>query len=73
MFVLEKRLLEKYPKKDRELIIDAMKKGFYTSFAISFDYFFSKTIFLGVQQLAKIKHPRILSLQHPLEESRFII
>lgn len=27
---------------------------------------------LGVQQLAKIKHPRILSLQHPLEESRFV-
>ncbi|CAF1193530.1 unnamed protein product [Rotaria sordida] len=50
VFVLEKRLLDKYAKKDRELIIDAMKKG--------------------VQQLAKIKHPRILSLQHPLEESR---
>ncbi|CAF3314982.1 unnamed protein product [Rotaria socialis] len=50
VFVLEKRLLEKYSKKDRELIIDAMKKG--------------------VQQLAKIKHPRILSLQHPIEESR---
>ncbi|UJR28491.1 hypothetical protein I4U23_009729 [Adineta vaga] len=50
VFVLEKRLLDKYPKKDRELILEAMKKG--------------------VQQLAKIKHPRVLSLQHPLEESR---
>ncbi|CAF2579551.1 unnamed protein product [Rotaria sp. Silwood2] len=50
VFVLEKRLLDKYSKKDRELILEAMKKG--------------------VQQLAKIKHPRILSLQHPLEESR---
>ncbi|CAF1318027.1 unnamed protein product [Adineta ricciae] len=50
VFVLEKRLLDKYPKKDRDLILEAMKKG--------------------VQQLAKIKHPRILSLQHPLEESR---
>ncbi|CAF1042211.1 unnamed protein product [Rotaria sp. Silwood1] len=50
VFVLQKRLLDKYSKKDRELILEAMKKG--------------------VQQLAKIKHPRILSLQHPLEESR---
>ncbi|CAF1526039.1 unnamed protein product [Adineta ricciae] len=50
VFVLEKRLLDKYTKKDRDLILDAMKKG--------------------VQQLAKIKHPRVLSLQHPLEESR---
>ncbi|CAF0763821.1 unnamed protein product [Didymodactylos carnosus] len=50
VFVFEKRVLDKYPKKDRDLIIETMKKG--------------------VQQLAKIKHPRILSLQHPLEESR---
>ncbi|CAF4066121.1 unnamed protein product, partial [Adineta steineri] len=50
VFVLEKRLLDKYAKKDRDLILDAMRKG--------------------VHQLAKIKHPRVLSLQHPLEESR---
>jgi len=50
VFVFEKRLLEKYAKKDRDLILDALKKG--------------------VQQLAKIKHPRVLSLQHPIEESR---
>lgn len=50
VFVFEKRSLDKYPKKDRDLILEAMKKG--------------------VQQLAKIKHPRVLSLQHPLEESR---
>ena len=30
-----------------------------------------RCLFKGVQQLAKIKHPRVLSLQHPLEESRF--
>ncbi|CAF3421653.1 unnamed protein product [Rotaria sp. Silwood1] len=47
VFVLEKRLLDKYAKKD-----------------------LLKFYVLGVQQLAKIKHPRILSLQHPLEESR---
>ena len=29
-----------------------------------------KVSLTGVQQLAKIKHPRVLSLQHPLEESR---
>ncbi|CAF1947799.1 unnamed protein product [Rotaria magnacalcarata] len=50
VFVFEKRLLDKYSKKDRELILEAMRKG--------------------VHQLAKIRHPRILSLQHPLEESR---
>ena len=29
MFVLEKRLLDKYAKKDRDLIIDAMKKRLF--------------------------------------------
>ncbi len=51
MFVLHKKSLEVYSKKDRELIVDAFKKG-----AI---------------QLARIKHPRILSLQHQLEESKY--
>jgi hypothetical protein len=27
VFVLEKRLLDKYAKKDRDLILEAMKKG----------------------------------------------
>ena len=37
-------------KRDRELIIDALKRG--------------------VQQLTKLRHPRILSVIHPLEETR---
>jgi len=47
-----------------------MKKGFMKKFFSFFNI--NKYIFLGVQQLAKIKHPRILSLQHPLEESRYV-
>jgi SCY1-like protein 2 len=50
VFVLIKKSLEVYPKKDRDLIIEAFKKG--------------------ATQLARIKHPRILSLQHQLEESK---
>lgn len=50
MFVLHKKSLENYSKKDREIIIDAFKRG--------------------ATQLARIKHPRILSLQHQLEESK---
>lgn len=50
MFVLHKKDLETYSKKDRELIVAAFKRG--------------------ATQLARIKHPRILSLQHQLEESK---
>jgi SCY1-like protein 2 len=50
VFVLQKKSLDHYTKKDRDLIIDAFKKG--------------------ATQLARLKHPRILSLQHQLEESK---
>ena len=50
IFVLHKKSIEIYSKKERELIIDAYKKG--------------------ATQLARLKHPRILSLQHQLEESK---
>ena len=50
IFVLHKKSLEVYSKKERELIIEAFKKG--------------------STQLARLKHPRILSLQHQLEESK---
>jgi len=52
VFVLHKKNLEIYPKKDRDLIVESFKKG--------------------ATQLARIKHPRILSLQHQLEESKYI-
>ena len=67
---MQKRLLDKYAKKDRDLIIDAMKKGLIFFLMISS---LSFSFLIGVQQLAKIKHPRVLSLQHSLEESRFVI
>ncbi len=50
IFVLNKKSLEVFAKKDRDLIVEAFKKG--------------------ATQLARIKHPRILSLQHQLEESK---
>ena len=52
VFVLNKKQLETYSKRNRDLIIEAFKKG--------------------ATQLARIKHPRILSLQHQLEESKCV-
>ena len=48
--VFEKRLLDKVDKRDREVIMETMKKG-----AI---------------QLTRLRHPRLLVVQHPLEESK---
>lgn len=50
IFVFEKRLLERYSKRDRDIITDVLKRG--------------------VSQLTRLRHPRILSVLHPLEESR---
>lgn len=50
VFIFEKSAIDKYGRKDREEILDKMRKG--------------------PQQLTKLRHPRILTVQHPLEESR---
>lgn len=50
VFVFEKKLLEKWPKENREVILDSLK--------------------CGITQLTKLRHPQILTVQHPLEESR---
>lgn len=50
IFVLEKKYLEQYSRKDRELILDSLKKS--------------------VQQLTRLRHPHVLKVEHPLEESR---
>lgn len=50
IFVFEKKVLEKYSRRDRETIIENLKKG--------------------VSQLTRLRHPKILTVQHPLEESR---
>ncbi|XP_076749656.1 SCY1-like protein 2 [Xylocopa sonorina] len=50
IFVFEKRMLDKFSRNDKELIIETLKKG--------------------VAQLTKLRHPQILTVQHPLEESR---
>ncbi|XP_071104426.1 SCY1-like protein 2 isoform X3 [Haliotis cracherodii] len=50
IFVFEKRCLERYSRRDREMILDSLRKG--------------------VQQLTKLRHPKVLSVMEPLEESR---
>lgn len=50
LFLFEKRQLDKYSRKDREIVIEVLKKG--------------------VAQLTRLRHPSILTVQHPLEESR---
>ncbi|XP_046552388.1 SCY1-like protein 2 isoform X3 [Haliotis rubra] len=50
IFVFEKRSLERYSRRDREMILESLRKG--------------------VQQLTKLRHPKVLSVMEPLEESR---
>ncbi|CAK9807555.1 SCY1-like protein 2 [Anthophora plagiata] len=50
IFVFEKRVLDKFSRNDKELILETLKRG--------------------VAQLTKLRHPQILTVQHPLEESR---
>uniref|UniRef100_A0AAZ3S7Z0 Protein kinase domain-containing protein n=1 Tax=Oncorhynchus tshawytscha TaxID=74940 RepID=A0AAZ3S7Z0_ONCTS len=50
VFVLDKKMVEKYQKFDKDQIIESLKRG--------------------VQQLTRLRHPRLLTVQHPLEESR---
>lgn len=52
IFIFEKRALDKWNKRSREVMVEILKKG--------------------VLQLTKLKHPRVLTVQHPLEESRLI-
>ena len=53
MLIFEKKLLDGMDKRDREVIIEMMRKG--------------------VQQLTRLRHPRLLVVQHPVEESRYLI
>lgn len=50
VFVVEKKCLDKYTRKERDDILQTLKDG--------------------VVQLTKLRHPRCLTVQHPLEESR---
>ncbi|XP_021338936.1 SCY1-like protein 2 [Mizuhopecten yessoensis] len=50
VFVFDKKTLEKYSRRDKEIIIECLKKG--------------------VSQLTRLRHPKVLSILHPLEESR---
>lgn len=50
IFVFEKRQLERWPKDDRDIMLDTLKRS--------------------VIQLTKIRHPQVLTVQHPIEESR---
>lgn len=53
IFVFEKTQMNKWARKDRENMIEILKKG--------------------VNQLTRLKHPRVLTVQHPLEESRYVL
>ena len=50
IFLFEKRVLEKMSKRDKELILEALRKG--------------------ASQLTRLRHPKILQVMQPLEESR---
>ncbi|PNF41917.1 SCY1-like protein 2 [Cryptotermes secundus] len=50
IFVFEKRQLERWPRGDREAMLETLRRG--------------------VSQLTRLRHPQILIVQHPLEESR---
>lgn len=50
IFVFEKRQLERWPRSDREAMLEMLRRG--------------------VSQLTRLRHPQILIVQHPLEESR---
>ncbi|VDO06048.1 unnamed protein product [Rodentolepis nana] len=50
VWIFEKKLVDRFSKRERELIIDKLKQG--------------------VATLTRLRHPRILSVVHPLEDSR---
>ena len=50
VFVLEKRLLEPWARRDRDAMLDTLRQG--------------------VGQLTRLRHPRVLTVQHAMEESR---
>jgi SCY1-like protein 2 len=50
IFVFEKKQLDQFAKRDRELVLDLLRRG--------------------VSQLTRLRHPSVLIVQHPLEESR---
>ncbi|KAM7532449.1 hypothetical protein Aperf_G00000133000 [Anoplocephala perfoliata] len=50
VWIFEKKSVDRFSRRERELIIDKIKQG--------------------VASLTRLRHPRILSVVHPLEESR---
>ena len=52
VFVLEKRLMDQWARRDRENMLETLKQG--------------------VSQLTRLRHPRVLTVQHAMEESRSV-
>nr|CAG4651596.1 EOG090X018J [Triops cancriformis] len=50
IFVLEKKLLDPLGRREKDIVLEVIKRG--------------------IGQLTRIRHPQILTVQHPLEESR---
>ena len=51
--MFEKKQLERFSRRDRDVVLEVLKKG--------------------VSQLTRLRHPKILSILHPLEDSRLFI
>ena len=51
--MFEKKQLDRFSRRDRDVVLDVLKKG--------------------VSQLTRLRHPKILSILHPLEDSRFFL
>lgn len=47
---LEKRHIEKWPPRDRDMFLEIVKRG--------------------IQQLTRLRHPRLLVVEHAMEESK---
>lgn len=50
VWVMEKKDVERWPKREKELMLELLKRG--------------------VAKLTRLRHPRMLTVEHPLEESR---
>ena len=49
--MFEKKQLDRFSRRDRDIVLDVLKKG--------------------ISQLTRLRHPKILSILHPLEDSRY--
>lgn len=67
VWMFDKKDIEKWPKDDKEMFISVIKVFFFFNFILkNLFIYFQK----GVAQLTRLRHPRLLIIEHPIEESR---